>query len=78
VIAASRKLLSSPIMGCGGRQLRPAVTAAALEIASLRHSFAEFPALLARSDNAGGSFTFTAKENVDTIKGRFNYPFSIH
>jgi opacity protein-like surface antigen len=30
------------------------------------------------SDNAGGSFAFRARENVDTIKGRLSYLFSIH
>jgi outer membrane immunogenic protein len=30
------------------------------------------------SDNAGGIFAFRAKENVDAIKGRISYLFSIH
>jgi outer membrane immunogenic protein len=30
------------------------------------------------SNNGGGSFTFKAKESVDTVKGRISYLFSIH
>jgi hypothetical protein len=30
------------------------------------------------SNNAGGSFTFKAKEHVDAVKGRLSYLFSIH
>lgn len=30
------------------------------------------------SDNAGGIFAFRAKENVDAVKGRISYLFSIH
>jgi hypothetical protein len=30
------------------------------------------------SDNAGGTSSFRAKENVDVVKGRISYLFSIH
>jgi outer membrane immunogenic protein len=30
------------------------------------------------SDNAGGIFAFRAKENIDAVKGRISYLFSIH
>jgi outer membrane immunogenic protein len=42
----------------------------------LHYGFPEQTITLA--DNNGTSFAFTAKENVDTVKGRISYLFSIH
>jgi outer membrane immunogenic protein len=42
----------------------------------LHYGFPEQTITLA--DNAGSSFAFTAKENVDVVKGRISYLFSIH
>jgi hypothetical protein len=42
----------------------------------LHYGFPEQTITLA--DNNGASFAFTAKENVDVVKGRVSYLFSIH
>jgi outer membrane immunogenic protein len=42
----------------------------------LHYGFPEQTITLA--DNNGASFAFTAKENVDVVKGRISYLFSIH
>jgi outer membrane immunogenic protein len=42
----------------------------------LHYGFPEHSITL--TNNAGGSFALTAKENVDTVKGRISYLFGIH
>ena len=43
---------------------------------ALHYGFPEHSITL--TNNARGSFALTAKENVDTVKGRISYLFGIH
>jgi outer membrane immunogenic protein len=51
-------------------------SALVLGVEYLHYGFPEQTITLAGSN--GGSFAFTAKENVDVVKGRISYLFSIH